>query len=104
MSVKIRVTPEVLRNEAAVLQGTLTEIRNSYMTIRNLAAKFPSCWSGEASSLNSAALSKVLDSADSQLKEMDNRTERLLTIAGVYSSAEQANMELSDKLQRDIIQ
>ena len=103
MGMTIRVTPEKLKSQAAVIAETIRSIEDEYKKAEALALKFPSFWEGAAFERNRQAIGAMLEQAAGVLKELREKPVRLLKMADIYEAAEHENEEASRKLDRDII-
>ena len=103
MGMTLRVTPERLKAEAASFSELLANIKSGYQDLEQLTMQFPTVWEGEAFDFNREQMNSVMQDAATILKAFDERPKRLLTMAGLYESAEMENAKLSGNLDADVI-
>jgi WXG100 family type VII secretion target len=101
MGVEIKVTTQELKNAAQNLQNISDKVLKLYDQIGEEAQKFPAQWEGEAQEVHRQKLSSVLEDARKAAQELKERPGRLLTIAGVYETSEQQNVDKTSGLNLD---
>lgn len=102
-SVSFKVTPEVLSAKAGEISGMIQELSGSFSTIQQRVNNSTGYWQGDAAAAYRSQYAAGIADADKMLADLNGYVTKLNTIAGNYTQAEQAVVEITGSLPADVI-
>lgn len=99
----LRVTPEVLRQKAGEFTDIIKEIKQHFKRAEEIAAKTKGYWQGEAGMRDRESYASFQEDIQYIVSRLEEHPRDLLTMAGIYSEAEQAVAGTNAKLQTNLI-
>jgi len=103
MSIELKVTPAELKKASGEVSKKIADIKAACRELGETIDKSASYWEGEASNLHREKYNKIKEDIETVISTMEHRPADLLTMAGLYDSAEAANMGLAESLQNSLI-
>ena len=92
MSIRLKVTPEILINQANDINKQINAIQKSFGEIESQINKTMSYWEGDAENLHLKKYRAVKKDIQAVLKTIKNRPKDLLQMADLYKEAEANNI------------
>lgn len=102
ISITLRVTPEQLKTQKNVVQTDLNNIRNDITQITNEIMGTSSYWKGEAANKQRNDYEDSSQKINSMLDRLQTYPDRILQMAGIYETTEDANVQTASQLETDI--
>lgn len=99
----LRVTPEVLRQKAGEFTDIIKDIQQRFTRAEEIAAKTKGYWQGEAGTRDRESYASYQEDIQYIIRRLEEHPADLLTMAGIYSEAEQAIAETNAQLQTNLI-
>lgn len=89
-NMSLRVTPEALEAKADEFSGVVKEIRSHFEQVLSISSKTRGYWQGEAGTRDRESFASYQDDISFILRRLEEHPEDLLSMAGIYRTAEQA--------------
>lgn len=99
----LRVTPEVLEQKAEEFSTILDGIRSSFDQILNISSRTKGYWQGEAGDQDRKGYASYEEEVQAVLKRLEEHPADLLSMAGIYRTAEKEAVSTNAALQTDQI-
>ena len=99
----LRVTPEELRRKADDFSSLVTDIKNHFDAIITTASKTRGYWQGEAGDKDRVGYASYQEDMDFIIRRLKEHPADLLSMAGIYESAENSIRETNAELKTDLI-
>lgn len=94
----LRVTPEILERKAEEFQGVVKEIQSHFERIQSVSAKTKGYWQGDAGDRDRESFASYQDDISFIVRRLEEHPTDLLSMAGIYRSAEKDVVSTNVKL------
>lgn len=101
-SIHIKVDPQDLKRQSQDVQTVIQTIKKDFDTIRRIV-RSANYWQGDASKKHKKLFEDNEQDINEILKRLNEHPVDLRKMAGVYSEAEEASIELANKLPDSVI-
>lgn len=98
----IKVSPEIMANQAQTIQSCVDNIRRHFESIDQKVKGAAAYWEGEAASLHLSTHNRIKKESDILTRKLSEHPNDLLKMAGIYRSGEQQNAQDAISLQNNI--
>ena len=99
----LRVTPEVLQQEAGNFTNIVNTIKAHFEQVENISSKTKGYWQGEAGTRARESYASYQEDIQFIIKRLTEHPADMLAMAGIYSDTEQTVEEKNATLQTDLI-
>lgn len=104
MAMKLKVTPEALKEFAGQMTQEIETVKNCFKSIDTEITGTQKYWKGEASDEHIKRYKEIKPDADKVVSKLTEAPKNLLEIAGIYVESEDANSQLAMTLPIDIFE
>ena len=102
MAIKLKVTPEELKNLASEITSEVVNIKKYLKDIDQEVIGTQKYWSGDASARHISNYQEIKPMADKVVEKLEAAPKNLLQIAGLYEEGEEANSQVAMSLPVDV--
>ncbi len=103
-SVQIRVTPQVMRNQAQEVKRLGIEMQNRFKELESIMSRTKNYWIGDAGDVHRKMYNERKSDIATMLKRLKEHPDDLIMIAANYDEAERENVSKSAPLPSDVIE
>ncbi len=103
MSIRLRVDPAEIRNAAAEIKSAAASLKRSIAEADEAVMSCTSFWEGEASEKHRTMYAELKEKISEAAAHVEEYPARLLSMAGIYTGAEESAGELAGSLQSDVV-
>jgi len=103
MSIRLRVTPAEIRTAADTIRSAAASLRKSIAEADEAVLSCSSFWEGEASEKHRTMYADLKEKINEAAARVEEYPAKLLSMAGVYTEAEESAGELAGSLQSDVV-
>ena len=97
----LKVSPQELRNASQAFTTGSTTIKGITDNMLAIANDLKSVWTGEASASYCAKLNDLGSGMTTMNNKINKQAENLMTMAGIYESAENNNVQIAGELRKE---
>ena len=101
--IQLRVTPSELQRKAGEISGLLSNVRNEYESLKNIASASKAYWTGDAANTFRSYVQGIDSDMQRVLNRLSEHPEDLLKMAGIYQDNEENIVSMASKLPVDVI-
>lgn len=98
----IKVSPEVMIQQADAIKGSINVIRQQFSAIEERVRHSSGYWEGEASSLHTTQFASIKETCEDVSQRLSEHPDDLLKMAGLYAESENKSAEEANSLMSNI--
>lgn len=102
-NVQLKVSPDVMRNQAQAIKGEIQKIEAEWKRIEETIARSKYYWQGEASNIHQKSYHKIKTEVQEVTRRLKEHPADLFEMAGVYIKAENEAVQSANALPEDVI-